>query len=119
MAPANDDVSNDVGISHPTSGSIRMFGLDLQSNRETILQQVNFSPPTFHCLSPLTVEENLRVVARLYGMSDIAARVDDMVKKLEMGDWRHKLTRKLSSGQMTRLTLAKSSPDGTQSAVFG
>jgi ABC-2 type transport system ATP-binding protein len=33
--------------------------------------------------------------------------VDDIVKKLEMEEFRHKVTRKLSSGQMTRLTLAK------------
>jgi len=96
-----------LGLVTPTSGSIRMFGLDLQSNREAILQQVNFSSTYISLPYSLTVEENLRVVARLYGLSDIAARVDDMVKKLEMGEWRHKLTRKLSSGQMTRLTLAK------------
>ena len=55
----------------------------------------------------LTVEENLWVVGRLYGLSDIHRRVDDIVKKLEMEEFRHKVTRKLSSGQMTRLTLAK------------
>jgi ABC-2 type transport system ATP-binding protein len=33
--------------------------------------------------------------------------VDDVVKKLEMDEFRQKVTRKLSSGQMTRLTLAK------------
>ena len=55
----------------------------------------------------LTVEENLWVVARLYGLSDIKRRVDEIVKKLEMQDFRLKITRKLSSGQMTRLTLAK------------
>ncbi len=55
----------------------------------------------------LTVEENLSIIGRLYGLSDIPRRIDDMVKKLEMAEWRHTLTRKLSSGQMTRLTLAK------------
>ena len=34
-------------------------------------------------------------------------RLDEVVKQLEMEEMRHKLTRKLSSGQMTRLTLAK------------
>ncbi len=96
-----------LGLVTPTSGSIRMFGLDLLSNREAILQQVNFSSTYISLPYSLTVEENLRVVGRLYGLSDIAARIDDMVKRLEMGEWRHKLTRKLSSGQMTRLTLAK------------
>jgi ABC-2 type transport system ATP-binding protein len=55
----------------------------------------------------LTVEENLWVVARLYGMADIARRVDQVLKKLEIEGLRRKVTRHLSSGQLTRLTLAK------------
>ncbi|MBS0171636.1 MAG: ABC transporter ATP-binding protein [Nitrospira sp.] len=96
-----------LGLVTPTSGSIRMFGLDLQSHREAILQQVNFSSTYISLPFSLTVEENLRVIGRLYGLSRIAGVVDDMIQKLEMNEWRHKLTRKLSSGQMTRLTLAK------------
>ncbi len=96
-----------LGLVTPTSGSIRMFGLDLQSHREVILQQVNFSSTYISLPYSLTVEENLRVIGRLYGLSDVAGLVEDMIQKLEMCDWRQKLTRKLSSGQMTRLTLAK------------
>jgi len=96
-----------LGLITPTSGSIRVFGLDLAKERERILQQVNFSSTYIAMPMALTVEENLWVVARLYGLSDIARRVDDVVKKLEMEEFRHKVTRKLSSGQMTRLTLAK------------
>jgi ABC-2 type transport system ATP-binding protein len=96
-----------LGLITPTSGSICMFGLDLATQREQILQQVNFSSTYISLPLALTVEENLRVVARLYGMSEIARRVDEVVKKLEMEEFRHKVTRKLSSGQMTRLTLAK------------
>jgi len=96
-----------LGLVTPTSGSIRMFGLDLQSHREAILQQVNFSSTYISLPYSLTVEENLRVIGRLYGLHDVAGLVDDMIQKLEMREWRRKLTRKLSSGQMTRLTLAK------------
>jgi len=96
-----------LGLITPTSGSISMFGLDLATQRENILQQVNFSSSYISMPFALTVEENLWVVARLYGMSDIPRRVDDMIKKLEMEEFRQKVTRKLSSGQMTRLTLAK------------
>ncbi len=96
-----------LGLVTPTSGSIRMFGLDLATHCEEILQQVNFSSTYISMPYSLTVEENLRVVARLYGLSNVQQRIDDVVKKLEMEDLRHKLTRKLSSGQMTRLTLAK------------
>ncbi|BCA54386.1 ABC-type transport system, ATP-binding component [Nitrospira sp. KM1] len=96
-----------LGVITPTSGSIRMFGLDLERHREEILQQVNFSSTYISLPMALTVEENLRVVARLYGVQDADRRIDDMVKKLEMDEFRRKVTRKLSSGQMTRLTLAK------------
>ena len=96
-----------LGVVTPTAGSIQMFGLDLAANREVILQQVNFSSTYVSLPQALTVEENLWVIARLYGLSHIQERVDDIVKRLEMEEFRHKVTRKLSSGQSTRLGLAK------------
>ena len=96
-----------LGLITPTSGSIRIFGLDLAQHREHILRQINFSSTYISMPFSLTVEENLRVIGKLYGLTNISRRIDDVVKKLEMADMRSKLTRKLSSGQMTRLTLAK------------
>ncbi len=96
-----------LGLITPTSGTISMFGMDLDTHREAILQRVNFSSTYMSMPQSLTVEENLWVVARLYGLPHVQRRIDDIVKKLEMGEFRHKVTRKLSSGQMTRLTLAK------------
>jgi ABC-2 type transport system ATP-binding protein len=96
-----------LGLVTPTAGSIRMFGLDLATHREEILGRVNFSSTYISMPYALTVEENLWVVGKLYGLTDIARRIDDVVKKLEMEEFRHKVTRRLSSGQMTRLTLAK------------
>lgn len=96
-----------LGLVTPTTGSIEMFGLDLSTHREAILQYVNFSSTYISLPQSLTVEENLWVVARLYGLDDISRRVSEIVKKLEMEEFRCKVTRKLSSGQMTRLTLAK------------
>jgi len=96
-----------LGLVTPTTGSIHMFGLELSAHRESILRQVNFSSTYISMPQSLTVEENLRVIARLYGLSDIVRRVDEIVEKFEMKEFRYKVTRKLSSGQMTRLTLAK------------
>ena len=96
-----------LGLITPTAGSIRMFGLDLATHREQILQQVNFSSTYISMPYSLTVEENLWVVAKLYGMTEIHRRIDDVLKKVELEDSRTKVTRRLSSGQMTRLTLAK------------
>jgi ABC-2 type transport system ATP-binding protein len=96
-----------LGLITPTAGSIHMFGLNLSTHREAILQQVNFSSTYIALPQSLTVEENLWVVARLYGLPDIPRRIDEIVKKLEMGELRKRVTRHLSSGQLTRLTLAK------------
>src|SRR3989442_9442100 len=96
-----------LGVITPTSGAIRMFGLPFEQHREVILGQVNFSSTYVSMPQALTVEENLRVVGKLYGLDRIASRIDHIIKRLEMGEFRTKLTRKLSSGQMTRLSLAK------------
>ncbi|WP_447977570.1 ABC transporter ATP-binding protein [Candidatus Nitrospira bockiana] len=96
-----------LGLVTPSAGSIRMFGLDLERDRESILSRVNFSSTYISMPYALTVEENLRFIARLYGMDEIMRRIDEVVKILEMEEFRHKVTRKLSSGQMTRLALAK------------
>ena len=96
-----------LGLIAPTSGTISMFGMDLETHREAILQRVNFSSTYMSMPQSLTVEENLWVIARLYGLSEVRRKIDDIVKKFEMGEFRHKVTRKLSSGQMTRMTLAK------------
>src|SRR4030065_818974 len=79
-----------LGVVTPTSGSIQMFGLDLATHREEILQQVNFSSTYVSMPQALTVEENLSVIARLYGLSKIQERVDDIVKRLEMEEVRQK-----------------------------
>ncbi len=96
-----------LGVVKPTSGSIQMFGRELEMDREVILRQVNFSSTYVSLPQALTVEENLWVMARLYGLPQIQLRIDAIVKQLEMEEFRHKVTRKLSSGQSARLGLAK------------
>ncbi|HZS10688.1 MAG TPA: ABC transporter ATP-binding protein, partial [Nitrospirales bacterium] len=91
----------------PTAGTIRIFGLELAAHSETILKHVNFSSTYVSLPYALTVEENLTVIAKLYGMDDVPRRVNDVVKKLEMDEFRTKVTRKLSSGQLSRVALAK------------
>jgi ABC-2 type transport system ATP-binding protein len=96
-----------LGLVTPTSGTVHMFGLDLVAHREAVLQQVNFSSTYLSMPQSLSVEENLWVVARLYGLAQKRQCVDHIITRLGMETFRHKVTRKLSAGQMTRLTLAK------------
>ena len=55
-----------LGLTTPTSGSIRVFGLDLWKHRIEILRQVNFSSAYTALPSNLLVWQNLNVFAKLY-----------------------------------------------------
>ena len=48
-----------LGLITPSAGSIHMFGMDLATHREAILQQANFSSTYIALPQSLTVEENL------------------------------------------------------------
>lgn len=96
-----------LGLTTPTSGDIFLFGMDLQRRREAIVQQVNFSSTYISMPNSLRVEECLRIFARLYGVGDRERRVDEVLDMFEITDQRRKLVRNLSSGQRSRLYLAK------------
>lgn len=96
-----------LGTLTPTSGSVWIFGLDLGANREEILGRINFSSAYTSMPLSLTVWENLRVFATLYGIKDYRARIGEVMELFDISDLRNKLTETLSSGQLTRLSLAK------------
>ncbi|MEB3186420.1 MAG: heme ABC exporter ATP-binding protein CcmA [bacterium] len=96
-----------VGLTLPTSGSIHVDGLDLAHHRETILSRINFSSTYVSLPYALTVRENLDVFARLYGVVNRRAAIEGVLEALDLGSLRDRLTRELSSGQQTRLHLAK------------
>ncbi|HTP42814.1 MAG TPA: ABC transporter ATP-binding protein [Nitrospiria bacterium] len=96
-----------LGTLLPTSGVIRILGLDLTRHRETILHQVNFSSTYVSMPASLTVRENLMVFARLYGLQHPKERVEAVMKLFEIADLRSASGRGLSSGQLTRVCLAK------------
>ncbi len=96
-----------VGLTSPTSGSIRVDGLDLAHQREAILSRINFSSTYVSLPYALTVQENLEVFARLYGVRDRRGAIERVLEALDLGTMRDRLTRELSSGQQTRLHLAK------------
>ncbi len=97
-----------LGLTTPTSGSIRVFGLDLKTRRREILSCVNFSSTYVSMPASLTVNENLKVFARLYGITDAKKVISDLLETFEIADIKDKLARHLSTGQLTRLNLAKS-----------
>jgi ABC-2 type transport system ATP-binding protein len=96
-----------LGTLLPTSGQIHIMGLDLIRHRETILHQVNFSSSYVSMPTSLTVRENLMVFARLYGLTNPRERVEAVMKLFEIEELRSASGRALSSGQLTRVCLAK------------
>lgn len=96
-----------LGITTPTSGQILIFGLDLGRNRRRILQRVNFSSTYTHLPTNLTVWENLNVFAKLYGIRKPEHKIKQLLDFFSIRHTLHIRTGQLSTGQMTRLNLAK------------
>jgi ABC-2 type transport system ATP-binding protein len=96
-----------LGLIAPTSGTIHIFGLDLQRYRAAILQRLNFASPDACMDWRLTVRENLRVFAGLYSLRRPRQRVDELLDLFEMRDIADQSTRELSLGQQTRLGLCR------------
>ncbi|MFP5503962.1 MAG: ABC transporter ATP-binding protein [Candidatus Sericytochromatia bacterium] len=96
-----------MGLITPTAGTITVFGRDLAREREAIMQRVNFSSTYVQLPFTLSVRENLRVFGRLYGIPRRNARVEEIMADLDLLGMAEKPTKSLSSGQLTRLHLAK------------
>src|SRR5204863_8168146 len=62
----------------PTSGVIKIFGLPMQRHREETLGKINFSSPYVSLPGNLRAWENLYTFARLYGVKDIPAKLDEL-----------------------------------------
>lgn len=92
----------------PTSGQILIFGKDMKHHREEILQQVNFSSAYITLPGNLTVFENLSTFARLYGVRNRKERIQELADFFDINDLLKKMTNSLSTGQLTRVNLAKS-----------
>ena len=97
-----------LGLTTPTSGSVRVFGLDLERHRCDVLQRCNFCSAYTALPSNLRVRENLRISAGLYGVRDSAAKIDRLLAQFEIAHLKNKITGQLSSGESTRVNLCKS-----------
>lgn len=103
-----------VGLVRPTSGSVRVFGVDMASERFHVLGRMNFESPYVDMPHRLTVRQNLKIFALLYGVRDIETRIAELARDLDLTNFLDREAGKLSAGQKTRVALAKSlinSPD--------
>ena len=60
-----------LGLIKPTSGSVIINGKNIENNRTSLLEKMNFISPYIELPKRLSVEENLVVYGRLYGVKKL------------------------------------------------
>ncbi|HEY2445058.1 MAG TPA: ABC transporter ATP-binding protein [Rhizomicrobium sp.] len=96
-----------LGVLEPNAGSIRIDGIDLLRRRSAALACTNFSAVYAALPGNLTVEQNLRVFGLLYEVPALAERIEDVLTRFDLERFRGTRSGVLSSGEQTRLSLAK------------
>lgn len=94
-------------LSKPTTGTVRVGGVDLAYAPDAVRRQVGFVTHVPFLYENLTAEENLRFFGRLYGLNDLEARVGAMLRQVGLSARRHDLVRTFSRGMVQRLSIAR------------
>jgi ABC-2 type transport system ATP-binding protein len=96
-----------LGLVAATGGAVRILGIDAFAERTKVQPLMNFESPYVDMPLRITVRQNLTVYGHLYGVADLAERIKALEHDLELGEFLDRPTGKLSSGQKTRVSLAK------------
>ena len=96
-----------LGLIEPTSGSVDVLGHDMNSHPYRARSRMNFESPYLDMPHRLTVRQNLRVFAMLYGQDDIEDRIRRLAGRFDLLDFLDRRSGELSAGQKTRVALAK------------
>jgi ABC-2 type transport system ATP-binding protein len=95
-----------VGIQAPTSGTIRIAGHDIVAHALEAKRRLAFMPDEPQLFEYLTVREHLGLVARLYRVTDLDARLPGLLEELELKGKEQALPGELSRGMKQKLTIA-------------
>lgn len=96
-----------LGILTPTAGSIEYFGKNLLTHREEILEQINFSSTYTNLPWDLSIKESLTFISYLYDIKNRGERLKKVCEIFDLDELLPKRMRELSSGQITRVNIAK------------
>ena len=96
-----------LGLLSPSGGNLSVFGLSPITHRHVISQRLNFSSAYVQLPSNLKVMENLRIFAKLYGVPQPRRKIAELLELFEIAHLKDRLTGALSSGEKTRVNLAK------------
>ena len=85
-----------LGLIKPTSGNVLINNQNIENNRTSLLEKMNFISPYIELPKKLTVEENLKVYGRLYGVKDLKEKINNLMEKLNLVEFRSRKTGELS-----------------------
>ncbi len=97
-----------LGLIKASSGKVIINNIDINSkHRIKILERINFASPYTELPKRLSVKQNLKVFARLYNVNNIKKRLEEIYEYFNLEKLLEKKTGELSTGQKTRVSLAK------------
>ncbi len=96
-----------LGVLEPSSGTISIEGLHLGKERSRALERTNFAAVYAPLPGNLTVSQNLRIFGLLYEVRGLSGRVKELLKQFDLEQFRDTKCGVLSSGEQTRVCLAK------------
>lgn len=96
------------GLSRPTAGTGTVAGCDINTQSEMIKRRIGYMSQKFSLYEGLTVTENLRLFATIYGMSDHAIREQSnrVFSLLDMDNMRDTLVKDIPVGWKQKLAFA-------------
>jgi ABC-2 type transport system ATP-binding protein len=96
-----------MGLVLPTSGRVQVLGHAMPEQSAAVLGRLNFESPYVDMPMRLTVRQNLTVFGRLYAVPNLRERIAALAADLDLSEFLDRPNGKLSSGQKTRVALAK------------
>ena len=98
------------GLNQPTSGTGRVAGFDIRTEHEQIKKHIGYMSQRFSLYEDLTVAENIRLFAGIYGMQkdEIARKTDELLKQLKFEDHKNDLVGSLPLGWKQKLAFSVS-----------
>jgi heme exporter protein A len=94
-------------LTRPTSGTVRIAGLDSARAGEEIRRHIGFLSHQTMLHDDLTAEQNLHFYARMYDLDDGSARVAELLERVGLTARQHDLVRTFSRGMQQRLAVAR------------
>jgi len=96
-----------LSVLEPSFGRVIIDGMDIATHRREALERTNFTAVYAPLPGNLTVWQNLRVFAMLYGVPSARARIEALLHEYDLLQFRNTKCGLLSSGEQTRVSLAK------------